>query len=160
MKSSFTKEEFINWTTKGYPLKLECEVEEFMIMFAHYVNNNTSSSNFIGYITEDYKEVHMTYDNNLILTVAYDVEDNKVIMLTGINEETSDRYSKDLNEFEVKKCLGEACIGVIVFCSGIKEIQDLREKVPPIVNQIGEMNKPIFSERSLDKYKYDVWPLK
>lgn len=163
-----TREEFIEWTTVGFPIYLE-NPQDFMVLFADYVNK--SENFFTALIEEELDKVYINLDTNALLTVEYKEEEKRVVMLTHITEKNADsgfigEFKTDLNEYELKKYLGEACIGVIVFCKGIQEVRQESEKfqinteLKKIINDVSD--NPLSPEKIIaSNKKYDnIWPLK
>lgn len=177
-----TKEEFIEWVTEGFPIDIH-KVDEarLLSLFANYINDsdNEFEAQFMeGDDENEYYTSIIIYGLPLAL-VKYNSEKKKIIIVTSINENNSDTYSRGFNEYEIKKYLGDACLGVIVFFknfkllsgtlglpNGFKGDKYLSEsnvkfdflsnekhinKVPVISN-----DKSIFSKN----IKYDAWPLK
>ena len=165
---NMTKEQFIEWTTEGFPIYLE-NPEDFMVLFADYVNK--SDNYFTAFLEESFEKVHINLHQNNLLSIAYREKDKKIVMLTEINEKNTEsgyigEFKTDLNEYELKKYLGEACMGVIVFCQGIKavreesEIKKVSDQIKDIINDASNFNLPDEKLFSNNK-KYDnVWPLK
>ena len=163
-----TREEFIEWTTVGFPIYLE-NPSDFMVLFADYVNKTDNF--FTALIEENLDKVFINLDTNSLLTVEYDAEERRVVMLTQINENNADsgyigEFKTDLNEYELKKYLGEACIGVIVFCKGIEAVRQesekfqINEEIKKIMNNA--IDNPLPDEKLFsNNKKYDnVWPIK
>jgi len=156
---SFTKAQFIEWTTEGYPLTFNEEntLEDFLILFADYINK--SENDFESFITESFDEVFIKYDRTLVATVKYDFINRKVQILTSINEDNCHTH-REFSEFEIKKLLGDACLGFVLFCKGVDDVRSdiLSQLNKKILNKIPKDIPPekLFSNNQ----KYNKpWPL-
>lgn len=113
----FSKEQFIEWTTTGYPFKFNEIVTKEMFFQGLGDFINQSENSFVA-STEDH-EVNV-YDDifGLVMTVNY--SDEKVNLLTDIN--SNDNILPDSEEFlEKQQCLGDVCVGVITFCQCMED---------------------------------------
>jgi hypothetical protein len=155
---SFTKEQFIEWTTEGFPLVFneENKLEDFLVLFADYINK--SENDFESFITDTFDEVFIKYDRTLVATVKYNFINRKVQILTSINEENSHLH-REFSEFEIKKLLGDACLGFVLFCKGVDDVRSetLSQLNKKILNDIPKDIPPekLFSSNQ----KFEPWPL-
>jgi hypothetical protein len=111
MDLNFSKEQFIEWTTEGYPLRLSSNltIEVLFDSLAEFVNLNENK-----FTAEVYQDTVNIYEEqeNIIMTVVY--KNNRVVMLTDINDQNVDEQSFAI--LTRQKILGQACVGVITFC--------------------------------------------
>lgn len=111
MDFNFSKEDFIEWTTKGYPLELSATLtkETLLDSLTDFVNFNDNK-----FSAEFYQDIVNIYEENedLIMSVVY--KNGRVIMLTDINDQNVDEQTFSL--LTRQKILGQACLGVITFC--------------------------------------------
>ena len=111
MDFNFSKEQFIEWTTEGYPLPLSSvlTVEALFDSLTEFINLNDNK-----FTAEVYQGTVNIYEEHedIIMTVVY--KNDRVVMLTDINDQNVDDQS--FSVLTRQKILGQACIGVITFC--------------------------------------------
>ena len=109
---SFSKEQFIEWTTKGYPLKFNENItkDKFFQSLSDFINFNDNE-----YFSEELDEVINIYKGSeTIASIKYNYQDERLVILTLIN---SGETTSESEEFLMRqKDLGEVCFGVITFC--------------------------------------------
>ena len=139
---NFSKEQFIEWTTTGYPFKFNEIVtkEMFFLGLGDFINQ--SENGFVA-ATEDH-EVNV-YDDifGLIMTVNH--SDERINLLTDIN--SNNNILPDSEEFlEKQQCLGDVCVGVITFCQCMEEYfiqgKTTKKEVIKLASKIKEVSEP------------------
>lgn len=155
---TMTKEQFIEWTTQGYPMKFNEDntLKDFLILFADFVNQ--SENDFESFIADSFEKVFVQYDRQLIATITYDVVSSKILILTGFDQDNMDD-NRIFNQFELKRLLGDVCLGVIFFCRSMETIQS-EFKVKENQKILNEVPKDIDpSKYTSNNIKYKPWPL-
>lgn len=133
---NFSKEQFIEWTTKGYPVKFNEKMtkEKFFNGLNDYINFNDNEfySEKEGEFIEVYK------DSEIIASIKYDYVEERLVILTLINTDNSITENSEifLNQ---QKDLGEICLGIITFCQC--------------------MDQYVFDKKDSSQNNYEPWPL-
>lgn len=115
---NFSKEQFIEWTTKGFPIKFNNRMpkEKFLESLSEYVNFNDNDF----YSEFDEEDVHIFKNSVNLATVKYDNLSGRLVILTIINDD--DEITKDSDTFlSQQKDLGDICLGIITFCQCMEE---------------------------------------
>ena len=117
MDLNFSKEQFIEWTTEGYPLPLSNLLTRQALFdsLAEFVNLNDNK--FTAEVYQDTVNIYEEHEN-IIMTVVY--KNDRVVMLTDINDQNVDEQSFAL--LTRQKILGQACVGVITFCKTMSNL--------------------------------------
>lgn len=140
---NFSKEQFIEWTTEGYPFQFNDIItkEKFFEGLTEFINQNENDF----YATSEENTINVYEDIfGLVMTVKH--ENERIILLTDIN--SNEDISPDSEEFlEKQHVLGDACLGVITFCQCMEDFFKIADK--NILTAV-----PIKKEYS------DPWPLK
>jgi len=132
---NFSKEQFIEWTTKGYPLVFNDKITQtkFFDSLNDYINFN--DNDFYSEIEAGLINVYK--DSEIIASITYDELKERLVILTLIN--TEDSITAESDVFLLKqKDLGDICLGIITFCQCMDEY--------------------VFDKKT-NKQKYDPWPL-
>ena len=139
---NFSKEQFIEWTTTGYPFVFNEIVtkEMFFLGLGDFINQ--SENGFVA-ATEDH-EVNV-YDDTFGLIMTVNHSDEKVNLLTDIN--SNNDITPDSEEFlEKQHCLGDVCVGVITFCQCMKEFfvqgKPTKEGLIKLSSKVKEVSDP------------------
>lgn len=114
----FSKDQFIEWTTKGFPIEFNGKItkEYFLESLSEYVNFNDNDY----YSEYDDEDVYIFKNSVNLATVKYDNMSKRLVILTIINDD--DEITKDSDIFlSQQKDLGEICLGIITFCQCMEE---------------------------------------
>ena len=112
---NFSKEQFIEWTTIGYPIQFNENINQkkFFEGMNDYINFNDNEfySEFNAVIDTSMLDVYK--GSEIIASIKYD--GSRVVILTIINNDET--ITKESSKFiSQQKDLGEVCLGVITFC--------------------------------------------
>ena len=115
---NFSKEQFIEWTTKGYPIQFNENVnqQKFFEGMNDYINFNDNEFYSEFNVEEDMIDVFK--GSEVIASIKYD--GSRIVILTLIN--TDESITTDSKKFiDQQKDLGEICLGIITFCQCMDE---------------------------------------
>ena len=143
---NFSKEQFIEWTTKGYPIQFSelMSKESFLSSLSEFVNFNDNS--FFSDMSENMVNIYSKPDD-LVLSVIY--QNDRVVMLSAINDEEVEE--EVFSNLEKQKIIGHACVGVITFCQTMSEVLGLENE---------EKNVLLQDQTFVEANKNIIWPLK
>lgn len=113
---NLSKEEFIEYTTQGYPIDLNQSIQErddFFFLLNKYIND--SENEFMSqFSNEDEGIVIFAGDRTEVCKVNY--ENDRITVYTSAHDINTSFSSGEFNEEETKIILGNAFLGIFTFC--------------------------------------------
>lgn len=121
---NFSKEQFVEWTTKGYPLEFNSIIteEKFFSGMEEFINFN--DNDFKAEKIENSVIVYDKYGEE-ILKAIYNGQ--RVLFLTIVIDDGVDKHSEAFL-FQQKE-LGEIFLGVITFCQCMEDFFEMANDV-------------------------------
>jgi hypothetical protein len=139
----FSKEQFIEWTTVGYPFQFNETItkEKFFEGLVSFINQNENDF-YANSLEEDLINI---YEDSFGVIMSVKYEDNRIVLLTVINSD--EEVLPDSESFlEKQHVLGDVCLGVITFCQCMEEFFDVVDNTPGALKEEQNYSNP--------------WPLK